>query len=71
LVDEWKDTDMSERVRNRVWRRFAVQDCGQDLLEYALLVALIVVVAVSAVTQVGTTIKTVFWDAIATATNAI
>jgi Flp pilus assembly pilin Flp len=62
---------MSERVRNRVWRRFAVQDSGQDLLEYALLVALIVVVAVSAVTQVGTTIKTVFWDAIATATNAI
>jgi Flp pilus assembly pilin Flp len=48
-----------------------VQDSGQDLLEYALLVALIVVVAVSAVTQVGTTIKTVFWDAIATATNAI
>jgi Flp pilus assembly pilin Flp len=71
LVDEWKDTDMSERVRNRVWRRFAVQDSGQDLLEYALLVALIVIVAVSAVTQVGTTIKTVFWDAIATATNAI
>jgi Flp pilus assembly pilin Flp len=71
LVDEWKDTDMSERVRNRVWRRFAVQDGGQDLLEYALLVALIVIVAVSAVTQVGTTIKTVFWDAIATATSAI
>ena len=68
---EWKDTDMFERMTDRVWRRFAVQDSGQDLLEYALLVALIVVVAVSAVTQVGTTIKTVFWDAIATATNAI
>ena len=46
-------------------------DDGQDLLEYALLVALIVVVVVSAVSPVGTTIKTVFWDAIAAATSAI
>jgi len=38
---------------------------GQDLLEYALLVALIVLVAVGAVTTVGATIKTVVWNAIA------
>jgi Flp pilus assembly pilin Flp len=53
------------------WRRFRSEDSGQDLLEYALLVALIVVVAVSAVTEVGSTIKTVFWDVIAASSNSI
>jgi len=36
-------------------------DSGQDLLEYALLVALIALVAVGAITTVGTTIQGVFW----------
>jgi pilus assembly protein Flp/PilA len=47
------------------------RDEGQDLLEYALLVALIALVAMGAVTTVGTTIKTVFWDVISAATAAI
>jgi Flp pilus assembly pilin Flp len=55
----------------RAWRRFGAQDSGQDLLEYALLVALIVAVVMTAVSPLGTTIKTVFWDAIATTTSAI
>ncbi len=38
---------------------------GQDLLEYSMLVALITVVAVGAVTAVGTTINAVFWQTIA------
>ena len=38
---------------------------GQDLLEYSMLVALIAVVAVGAVTTLGTTINTVLWQAIA------
>jgi Flp pilus assembly pilin Flp len=42
-------------------------DSGQDLLEYALLVSLIVVVAVGAIDTLGMTLKTVFWDAIAAA----
>jgi Flp pilus assembly pilin Flp len=62
---------MCQCVANQLWRRFGSRDSGQDLLEYALLVALIVVVAVSAVTEVGSTVKTVFWDVIAGATNAI
>jgi pilus assembly protein Flp/PilA len=33
---------------------------GQDLLEYALLVALIALVAVGAVTAAGTSVKTIF-----------
>ncbi len=41
------------------------QDTGQDLLEYALLVGLIALVAYGAVTAVGTTITTVFWSYIA------
>jgi Flp pilus assembly pilin Flp len=40
------------------------RDDGQDLLEYALLASLIAIAAVGAVTQVGTTITSVFWSAI-------
>ena len=41
------------------------EEHGQDLLEYALLVALIAIVAFAAVGAVGRTIYTVFWQAIA------
>jgi Flp pilus assembly pilin Flp len=62
---------MFERMTDRVWRRFGSPDSGQDLVEYALLVALIVVVVMAAVTPVGSTIKTVFWDVISASANAI
>jgi Flp pilus assembly pilin Flp len=62
---------MFERITFLVWRRFGAADSGQDLLEYALLVALISLAAVSAITQVGSSIQTVLWDAIDAATNAI
>jgi len=42
-------------------------DNGQDLLEYALLAALIAVFAVGAVATVGNTVNTVFWQTIAAA----
>jgi Flp pilus assembly pilin Flp len=38
---------------------------GQDLLEYGLLMALIAIVAIAGVSQVGKTIYNVFWQAIA------
>ena len=41
------------------------RDRGQDLLEYGLLAALIALAAFVAVTTVGNTINTVFWQAIA------
>ena len=62
---------MFERITYQVWRRFSGADSGQDLLEYALLVALISLAAVGAITQVGSSIQTVLWDAIDAATNAI
>ena len=62
---------MFERITYQVWRKFGRRDSGQDLLEYALLSALIALAAVSAVTQVGSTIQNVLWDAIDAATNAI
>jgi Flp pilus assembly pilin Flp len=46
-------------------RRLVRGDDGQDLLEYALLMALIAIVAIAAVTSVGETINTVFWQVIA------
>jgi len=42
---------------------------GQDLLEYALLVALIALVAIGAVATVGNTIYSVFWKSIETAAS--
>jgi Flp pilus assembly pilin Flp len=38
---------------------------GQDLLEYAILCALIALVAIGAVTAVGNQINTVLWQVIA------
>ena len=63
--------DMFARMANRVWSRWVSPEHGQDLLEYALLVALIALAAVGAVTSVGTTINTVLWDAIDATTNAL
>ena len=41
-------------------KSFARQEEGQDLLEYALLVALIALVAIVAVTAAGSTVSTIF-----------
>jgi len=41
-------------------RRFVKDDSGQDLLEYALLVGLIALVAVLAVTSTGTSVNKIF-----------
>ena len=46
-------------------RAFARNDEGQDLLEYALLVALIALVAVAAVTAAGVKVDAVFDDIVA------
>jgi pilus assembly protein Flp/PilA len=56
---------MQRAIDFRLKRWDLRDDSGQDLLEYALLVALIALVAVGAVTTVGTTINTVFWSYIA------
>jgi Flp pilus assembly pilin Flp len=50
------------RIANLRLRR---SEDGQDLLEYGLLAAMIALVALAAVTTVGNTIYTVFWDSIA------
>jgi Flp pilus assembly pilin Flp len=44
----------------------ARKDEGQDLLEYAMLMALIAVGAVLTVTQLGRTITDIFWAPIGT-----
>jgi Flp pilus assembly pilin Flp len=57
---------MAIAVLNRIANlRLRRSEDGQDLLEYGLLAALIALVALAAVTTVGNTIRTVFWDAIA------
>jgi len=50
-------------------KSFVNNDEGQDLLEYALLVALIALVAIAAVTAAGGSVSTIF-NKIATALNA-
>ena len=55
---------MSWRAADARLRRI-LDDHGQDLLEYAVLMALIAVVAIAGVRTIGTTINSVFWDVIA------
>jgi Flp pilus assembly pilin Flp len=44
---------------------FCRDESAQDLIEYALLIGLVALVAVSAITEVGQTIVGVFWSVIA------
>jgi Flp pilus assembly pilin Flp len=44
--------------------RLRRRDEGQDLIEYALLVGLIGLVALAGVSTLGSTIQTVFWSGI-------
>ncbi len=46
-------------------KRFVRADRGQDLVEYGMLAALIAVVAVTAITKLGQTVRIVLWDTIA------
>ena len=62
-----REREMVHSNVKQALQRLVAGNTGQDLLEYALLVALIALVAVGSVTSVGVTIKTVFWDAIAAA----
>jgi Flp pilus assembly pilin Flp len=52
---------MRQAANTLVKRSILADESGQDLLEYALLVALIALVAVGAVTAVGVNINGVFW----------
>lgn len=45
--------------------RFVRHEDGQDLLEYGLLAVLIAILAIGAVTTLGQTILSVFWNNIA------
>ena len=54
------------RIRQGL-RRWSQADSGQDLLEYALLVSLVVIACIGAVDQLGGIVKTVFWDVISNA----
>lgn len=58
---------MRPRTLHIVLGRASRNEDGQDILEYALLVSLIVLVAIGAITQVGSVIRTVYWDAITAA----
>jgi pilus assembly protein Flp/PilA len=49
-------------VLTLVHRLVLRHDEGQDLIEYGLLAGLIAIVAIAAVTAVGTVINTMFWQ---------
>ena len=63
---------MTQQAVDFLLKQKALDDeSGQDLIEYALLVALVVLVAIGAVTAVGTTINSVFWSYISGVMSAI
>ena len=55
---------------HEIVRKFANQEDGQDLLEYALLVALIALVAIGAVGLAGGAVNTIFSNIAAALTAA-
>ena len=54
-----------QQIARSLIQRLRRNEEGQDLLEYAMLVALIALVALGAVQAVGNTVNDVFWSAIA------
>ena len=52
-------------LKRMINARLRLADEGQDLLEYGLLMALIAIFAIGAVSTLGNTVNTVFWQAIA------
>ena len=52
-------------IRQRLLRRLARAEEGQDLIEYGLLAALIAVFAMAAVTAMGQQLDAVLWQTIA------
>jgi Flp pilus assembly pilin Flp len=58
---------MSVMIWNWIAARGWRDQAGQDLVEYALLVGLVAVVAAAAVSSLGATVKNVLWGAIASA----
>jgi Flp pilus assembly pilin Flp len=52
-------------LKRLVNSRFLLGTDGQDLLEYGLLMALIAIFAMGAVSTLGNTVSTVFWQSIA------
>jgi pilus assembly protein Flp/PilA len=61
-LDNARQKDAPEDAMNLVTylRSLVREDKGQDLLEYALLIALIALVAVGAITTAGTNVSTTF-----------
>jgi len=53
------------RTLQAIAQRLRLHEDGQDLIEYALLVGLIAVVAVAGVTSVGKAVMDSFWAVIA------
>jgi len=53
------------RLKRLVNGRLRREEDGQDLVEYGLLCALIGIIALGAVSTVGNTINSVFWQVIA------
>ena len=49
-----------EFVMSKLFRQFIREDEGQDLIEYAMLVALIALICIAAVRTVGTAVQTTF-----------
>ena len=52
-------------LKRMINARLRLADEGQDLLEYGLLMALIAIFAIGAVSTLGNTVNTVFWQSIA------
>jgi pilus assembly protein Flp/PilA len=53
-------TRIEETKMSQLFRAFVTDDEGQGLVEYALLLALIAIVSIIAITNLGTKVKTVF-----------
>jgi Flp pilus assembly pilin Flp len=67
VKDRHRKVRIAMRAVVALVNKLNVLEDGQDLLEYALIVGLISIIAIVGMTAIGTTVNTVFWQAIANA----
>ncbi len=59
-LDELKETEPVAKIFQSVWKRFGKDESGQDIAEYAVMLAVILVIVVGTIRLIGSNANNVF-----------
>jgi pilus assembly protein Flp/PilA len=59
-LDELKETEPVAKILQNVWNRLGKDESGQDIAEYAVMLAVILVIVVGTIRLIGSNANNVF-----------